>query len=201
MANRGDLSARVVALLDGQQARGRAGSLCIATASIAAVLFSIAVAPLRAVAVPQSSQRASPVKFDVASVRVNTSGTLGGFRGTKRHPFVATSQALRFAIADAYGIPAARVLDGPSWIGAASVDMRLVGGDRFDIMATLPEKTKINQVPAMLLALLADRFKLVVHPEMREMPIYALVTAREDGRPRSPTEQGIDRLRSNGSRR
>jgi uncharacterized protein (TIGR03435 family) len=182
MANRSDLSARVAALLDGRQARGRAGSLCIATASVAAVLVSIAVAPLRAVAVSHSSQGAPPVKFDVASVRVNTSGTLGGFRGTKGRTYVATSQALRFVIADAYGVPAARVLEGPSWIGAASVDMRFVGGDRFDIMATLPEGTKINQVPAMLRMLLADRFKLVVHREMRELPIYALVTAREDGR-------------------
>jgi bla regulator protein blaR1 len=32
----------------------------------------------------------------------------------------------------------------------------------------------------MLRALLADRFKLVVHKESREMPIYALVTARSD---------------------
>jgi uncharacterized protein (TIGR03435 family) len=29
-------------------------------------------------------------------------------------------------------------------------------------------------------ALLADRFGVVVHPEMRELPVYALVVARED---------------------
>jgi hypothetical protein len=34
----------------------------------------------------------------------------------------------------------------------------------------------------MLKALLADRFKLKVHVERREMPIYALVVARDDGR-------------------
>jgi len=32
----------------------------------------------------------------------------------------------------------------------------------------------------MLRALLADRFKLVMHNESREMPTYALVTARSD---------------------
>ena len=34
----------------------------------------------------------------------------------------------------------------------------------------------------MLRAMLADRFKLVTHTEMREAPMYALVMARTDGR-------------------
>src|SRR5262245_35041248 len=81
------------------------------------------------------------VPFEVASVRSNKSGNLAmnlgrPFKGRK---YIATNVALRNVIALAYGIPAARVLGGPSWVGSGSTDMRFTGGDRFDIAATLPE--------------------------------------------------------------
>jgi len=96
--------------------------------------------------------------------------------------YTAVNIALRNVIASAYGMPAARVVGGPSWVGVASVDMRLVGGDRFDISAALPEGGSPDQVPEMLRALLSDRYKLMVHTEVREAPMYALVVARKDGR-------------------
>lgn len=137
---------------------------------------------------PQQERAAQPpsgeaVTFEVASVRPNKSGALaGGRRVTRGRIYTATNASMRNVIASAYGIPAARVLGGPTWLGVASVDVRFVGGERFDIMATLPEGTTVSQVPAMLRALLADRFKLVAHTEMREAPMYALVIARSDGR-------------------
>jgi uncharacterized protein (TIGR03435 family) len=137
---------------------------------------------LTAQVAPQAKRDGAAVTFDVASVRTNKSGVLGGFRGTKGRTYIAINQPLRVVIADAYGIPAARVLDGPAWIGAASGDMRFVGGDRFDITATLPEGSAVHQVSTMLRALLADRFKLVARTELREAPMYALVMARTDGR-------------------
>jgi len=56
MANRSDLSARVTALLDDRQRRGRAGGLAAAGALIAATLAVAGIAPVRAVAAsPQPS--------------------------------------------------------------------------------------------------------------------------------------------------
>ena len=152
------------------------------TVTVVTLWFLISGDALTAQVVPQANRDGAAVAFEVTSVRTNKSGVAGGFRGTKGRTYLATNQALRFVIADAYGIPAARVLDGPAWIGAASVDGRFVGGDRFDITATLPEGSAVNQVPAMLRAMLADRFKLVAHSEMRDAPTYALVMLRTDGR-------------------
>src|SRR5579862_4242935 len=49
---------------------------------------------------------------------------------------------------------------------------------RFNIQATLPAGATEKQVPQMLQTLLAERFKLVVHRETRDQPVYALVVAK-----------------------
>ncbi len=44
----------------------------------------------------------------------------------------------------------------------------------WDIAATLPEGTNKDQIPEMMQALLAERFKLVIHHDTKEMPVLAL---------------------------
>jgi bla regulator protein blaR1 len=52
MANRSDLSARVAALLDDRQRRGRAGAIAATAAMLAASLVVMTIAPVRAIARP-----------------------------------------------------------------------------------------------------------------------------------------------------
>jgi uncharacterized protein (TIGR03435 family) len=127
--------------------------------------------------------------FEVASVKRNTSraggaGLILGCRGTDSHnpnttiPMgrcVARNGALRYVIALAYNIPPAmlnayegKVMSGPDWIQSEAYDI--------DAKADMP--TTQAQLKLMLQALLAERFNLKVHRESREMPIYALVTAK-----------------------
>ena len=147
-----------------------------AAAYLVAVLWPGVAARAQAPRTPQ------PAAFEVVSVKQNRSGDLAMPQGTRGRTYTATNTPLRFVIATAYGIPVARVVGGPSWLGNATVEMRQVGGDRFDIGATLPEGSAAWQVPLMLRALLAERFKLVAHSEMRDAPVYALILARADGR-------------------
>jgi uncharacterized protein (TIGR03435 family) len=51
-------------------------------------------------------------------------------------------------------------------------------GQRFDILAKMPEGATKEQVPEMLQALLADRFKLTSHRDTKEHSVYALVIAK-----------------------
>jgi uncharacterized protein (TIGR03435 family) len=52
----------------------------------------------------------------------------------------------------------------------------------FDINAKANRQPSVEERPAYYRGLLEDRFKAVVHTESRELPVYTLVLARQDGR-------------------
>jgi uncharacterized protein (TIGR03435 family) len=75
---------------------------------------------------------------------------------------------LRDLVMIAYGVKRNQISGAPNWIDT----------DRFDITAKVPEGTTKEQANVMLQNLLADRFKLAVHREEKEMPAYALVIGK-----------------------
>jgi uncharacterized protein (TIGR03435 family) len=85
-------------------------------------------------------------------------------------------------ICKAYDVKSYQV-SGPSWLKAVGLS-----GQRFDIVANLPEGATKEQVPQMLQALLAERFKLVIHRETKDQPVYALVVGK-GGAKLTPAEE------------
>jgi uncharacterized protein (TIGR03435 family) len=59
-------------------------------------------------------------------------------------------------------------ISGPPWLSQ----------ERFDIVATIPEGATKDDVPAMLQALLAERFKLVAHHAQEEHKVLGLVVGK-----------------------
>jgi len=51
-------------------------------------------------------------------------------------------------------------------------------GERFDVQATMPPETTKEQFHIMLQNLLAERFKVTVHRETKDLPMYTLTVAR-----------------------
>jgi len=124
---------------------------------------------------PQPSAQTAPVAFEVASVKPNNSGQQGG--QLRRQPggrVEAVNIPLRQVITYAYQASPLTLAGGPNWIST----------DRFDITAKLtgdPPPVPAGAPDDIMLALrtlLADRFKLKVHRETRELDAYALVVAR-----------------------
>ena len=77
----------------------------------------------------------------------------------------------------------------PSWLNLSDPYAALTAS-RFAIHAKLPPGTGEEQVPQMLQALLADRFKLVFHRETKEQNAYALVVGKDGSKlePSPPDE-------------
>jgi len=136
--------------------------------------------------------------FDVASVKaaapptpdgrgmIRMAGPSGG-PGTKdpgriHYPYMT----LKNLIMDAYDVKNFQV-SGPAWLDT----------ERFDITATMPPDTTKEQFRLMLQNLLAERFKMTVHRETKDLPMYSLVVARngpkmKESREVPPTKDSDD---------
>jgi uncharacterized protein (TIGR03435 family) len=116
--------------------------------------------------------------FEVASIKPNPTGSSGP---TSTHVlpggrYVATNMPIRLLIGQTYRVSSLRLVGGPSWIASEHFDINAkANGELFPRGGERP-------LDSALRALLADRFKLIVHTETRPLPIYALRMTHSDGR-------------------
>jgi len=151
-------------------------ALCLVVAVLAADGDEVSV---------QRGEPGAATTFEVASVNQNTSGSgqrSAGFQPGGR--FTARNMTVRGLIAAAYGtpqpLPLYRIVGGPSWIDSDRFDVDARASTDLVDLADKPGWSSRGQ--QMLRALLAERFRMVARQEMRELPSYALVKARKDGR-------------------
>ena len=134
----------------------------------------------------------APPVFEVASikpsVRDQMTDILGavvpawmrGGPGTRDPGQISfTNASLKTLIANAYGVKPYQI-SGPTWLD-------VVG---FNIIAKVPPGTSKEQLKLMLQNLLAERFKLTLHHEKKELPVYALVVAKNG--PKMKVSEGPD---------
>lgn len=120
--------------------------------------------------------------FEVASIKPAGPMEMNKIRigmSTDKGMLRYTNVSLRDCIRIAYHVKDFQV-DGPDWINST----------RFDIEAKFPDGATEEQVPEMLQALLAERFKLVVHRESKEHPIYALVAGKNGAKLKAAESKG-----------
>jgi bla regulator protein BlaR1 len=116
-------------------------------------------------------------KFEVASIKPNKSNDhriMIGIQPGGR--FNASNVTVKQLITMAYGIRDYQVSGLPSWAESDHYDIaaKPEGGD-----SSAPDaKTQQEKMRAMIKDLLADRFGMKTHSETKELPIYALVVAK-----------------------
>jgi uncharacterized protein (TIGR03435 family) len=122
----------------------------------------------------QTARDPSLPAFDAVSITSNESrGRGSSYSVSPGGLVVLTNMTVREIIARAHGIAPnmARftVTGGSDWLMHA----------RYDVTATAPPDTPPDRQRLMLRTLLAERFGLEAHTEIRELSVYALTVARE----------------------
>ena len=109
--------------------------------------------------------------FDVTSVKVNTSGPDAPirFQPMPGGRLTITNVSLRMVAGWAFGVQFFQLTGGPEWTDVT----------RFDIVGKATGNPTTAEMRVMLRTLLADRFKLAVHDESREMSVFALTVIRD----------------------
>jgi uncharacterized protein (TIGR03435 family) len=127
---------------------------------------------------PAATSTPAP-SFDVASIKPNHGGTPFFRINAEPGRFVADNATLRFLLQEAYRVKDAQILGAPSWIDSEHYDIEAkVDDSSADVQRKLTSDEQGAQLRLMLQSLLADRFKLTLHHDTRELPIYALVVAK-----------------------
>src|SRR5580698_11160711 len=131
----------------------------------------------------------SAQSFEVASVK--PSRPPGQDRGTSRQAhggpgspdpgaIAYTNMDLLGLVTMAYKVGPYQVV-GPDWLNST----------RFDITAKLPPETTVAQFRAMLQNLLADRFKLAVHRDQKQVQGFDLTVAKGGPKLTKSTENSV----------
>jgi uncharacterized protein (TIGR03435 family) len=141
--------------------------------AITALIATIAIGLLAAPASQAQSPSASPKPISyVASVKANNATNAGRFSEYFRNGrLVAIGLTVRDLLRLAYPIQSYQLVGAPAW----------TSDKRYNIEAKVEDDVPPSQ-RELLQALLKDRFNLAIHNETRELPAFALVLARTDGK-------------------
>jgi uncharacterized protein (TIGR03435 family) len=113
------------------------------------------------------------LEFEVASIKPSAMGGRGVIKVDPGGPgngdpgrVTYNLVTIRDLMVDAYGVKRYQISGGPNWLDS----------ERFDVVAKVPEGATKEQVKVMLQNLLAERFRLTLHRETKELAVYALVS-------------------------
>jgi uncharacterized protein (TIGR03435 family) len=122
-----------------------------------------------------TAAQTQPLAFEVASIKRHVGANEGVGISISGSRFTATNNSVLSLITYAYNVRFYQVTGGPTWAS----DYASWG---WDIMAKAEgdDVLPTEEARQMLQRLFANRFQLMIHREMKEMPVYALEVAKKD---------------------
>jgi uncharacterized protein (TIGR03435 family) len=127
--------------------------------------------------------RTTTYEYEVVSIKPSkTASGNGFFRMGMRYTddgLSAENCPLMFLFQNAYGVNRDRISGAPDWLNSELYDIeaKMDGATAEELKRLSPDEIRTTR-QHMLQTLLADRFKLALHRETKELPVYDLVIAR-----------------------
>jgi bla regulator protein BlaR1 len=119
----------------------------------------------------------------------------GGQTTDRVHSILSARLLIAFAYNVPFGFERIRVVGGPDWLGSDDYEIQAkIEDSMYAAMQKMNSAQQREQVKLMEQSLLADRFKLEVHFETREMPGFALVIAKSGPKLRPAKDGESSRL-------
>ena len=148
-----------------------AGSLGAAASSLVGQTIATAVGATP----PSVTEDVKVPAFDVVSVKPNKSDSGMVRIMGKPDGYSASNVSLKMLIQGAYGIREDLISGAPGWADSArfDIDAKVAGSDVEALKKLSPEQRRLILQP-----LLADRFKLKMHTETKQLPVYELVLGK-----------------------
>jgi uncharacterized protein (TIGR03435 family) len=137
--------------------------------------------------------------FEVVSIKPSPAADIRVSMGIPTGRFVAIGFTTRRLIEFAYNVKDDRLSGGPGWINSERYDIDAKEAESVaEALQKLPLVQRLDRMRLMVQSLLADRFKLKVNRQIKELPVYALVVAKNgpkltltpQGPPRDPDIAG-----------
>ncbi len=157
--------------------------LLLGATGLAAVVVPVVFGLLQATqtkneAQTQSTNVSVPV-FDVAAIKPNKSANNMVRLMFSPNGFDGTNVTLQMLVRVAYDVEDNQISGGPAWLNSDHYDINAkMDSATADALHKLSEDQGKLERQRMLQALLADRFKLTVQHETKELSMYALVVAK-----------------------
>jgi len=156
------------------------------------VALSIAVGFAATTQTRAQSNTALPPKLEVASIKRNTSDLRGpfsiGLSFFEGGRVTGKNQPLWEVIRSAYRIDRFRLFGGPDWVESERYNIE-ANAEANAIPPGPLDRASVRQLQLMMQRLLEDRFKLKMHREIRELPVYELVVAKDGAKLRKADDQ------------
>ena len=136
-----------------------------------------------------------PRAFEVASVKVNRTGSTSTSMRTAHGRLTATNVSPLVLIRKGFGVQDFQISGGPAWLST----------DRYDVSAKTSDAAakvvKDEELWSFLQPMLVDRFRLKFHRETKQLPVYALVVVKTKMlTPNTSGETPMLRMRINGTK-